>query len=154
MAVVPVVIGIVAPVTARETVRPAKVGVTRAVPMLKTSMPEDVTEKEFAKTMVKVDPAAIAVFIKNETTTLEQGPVLQEEVDAEVTIKPDRGPLGATTVLGPSKLVWTVRVLSPGVAEPVVSPVTTTAWAPAASTPVPNSVMVLAPALKLELVKA
>ncbi len=104
MAVVPVVLGILAPVTSRETVRPAKVGVTRADPMLKTSMPEDSTLKELAKAIVKVDPAKIAVFIKNETTTLEQGPMLQEEIAAEVTMKPDRGPVGAPE-FGSSKLV-------------------------------------------------
>jgi len=150
VAVVPAVMGTIAPVTARVTVRPAKVGVTRAEPMLKTSMPEDVTEKVLPKVTVREDPAAIAVFIKNEITTLEQGPILQEETAAEVTIKPDRGPVGAPELVR-SKLVPTVMPLSvPAVAAPVVSPVTVTVCAPAASAPVPASVMT--PELKLKKV--
>lgn len=150
-AVVPVVMGIVAPVTARETVCPAIDGVTSAEPMLKTSMPvEDVTPKVLPKVTEKEVPAAIAVFIKNESTTLLQEPVLQEVTAAEVTIKPDRGPVGEPA-LASSILVLTVMPLSvPAVCAPVVSPVTVTVCAPAASAPVPASVMT--PELKLKKV--
>ncbi len=118
--------GIVAPVTARETTCNANVGVTSAVPMLKTSMPEDVTWKVLPKFTVKEVPAAISVFIRNESTRLLQGPVLQEVTAAEVTIKPDRGPVGEPAALALSIVVLTVTVLAPAVCAPVVSPVTVT----------------------------
>lgn len=149
-AVVPVVMGIAAPDTTRVTTCPAMLGVTNAVPMLKTSMPDgDVTPKLGPKVTVREDPDAIAVFIKNESTTLLQGPVLQEVTAAEVTIKPDRGPVG-DPALALSIVVETVTVSKPPVAAPVVSPVTVTVCAPAASGPVPASVMT--PELKLKKV--
>lgn len=149
-AVVPDVMGIVAPVTARETVCPAIDGVTSAEPMLKTSMPvEDVTPKVGPKVTEREVVGAIAVFIKNESTTLLQEPVLQEVTAAEVTIKPDRGPVGEPVLGASSILVLTVMPLSvPAVCPPVVSPVTVTVCAPAASGPVPASVMT--PELKLK----
>lgn len=148
-AVLPVVMGIVAPDTARVTACPAMLGVTNAEPMLKTSMPDDVTEKELPK--VTLREVATAVFIKNESTTLLQGPVLQELTAAEVTIKPDRGPVGDPVVGALSIVVETVMPVSePAVCTPVVSPVTVTVCAPAASAPVPASVMT--PELKLKKV--
>lgn len=149
-AVLPVVMGIVAPDTARLiTVGPAMLGVTNAEPMLKTSMPDDATEKELPK--VTLREVATAVFIKNESTTLLQGPVLQELTAAEVTIKPDRGPVGDPVVGALSIVVETVMPVSePAVCTPVVSPVTVTVCAPAASGPVPASVMT--PELKLKKV--
>ena len=92
--------------------------------------------------MVKDDPAGIGVFVMKATTTLAQGPILHEAIVAEVTMKPDRGPLGVPGELAASIVVETVMpALPPTVCAPVVSPVRVTVCGPAGRAAVPDSVM-------------
>lgn len=79
----------------------------------------------------------------NETTTLAQGPILQEAIAAEVTQKNDRGPLGVPELGSSSNVETLMAVSTPTVCEPVVSPESVTVSGPAARAAVPDSVIEL-----------